>query len=66
MKTLIITILLTTSTLFSANTFAENNKSLALGGNHGCAILADSTVSCWGSEKHNQMNNFDRIEGKKV
>jgi alpha-tubulin suppressor-like RCC1 family protein len=39
-------------------------KDLALGENHSCALLADSTVRCWGSNELGQLGNGSRTASK--
>lgn len=39
-------------------------QDLALGENHSCALLADSTVRCWGSNEHGQLGNDARADSK--
>ncbi len=35
----------------------NNAKSVTMGFNHACALLADRTVKCWGSNAHGQLAN---------
>jgi Regulator of Chromosome Condensation (RCC1) repeat protein len=32
-------------------------QSLAVGGGHGCALLSDGTMACWGKNDHGQLGN---------